>query len=218
MVVPAYQFHASVQVFHDRGAAVHPVAAVDIGQALDFLDHRPVDVAADRAVESQLACVADHRFFEVEDEIQRGLDAAFCVARQRPVAGALESAPHPRQVDVQPDQQVVGDVAEYRDPFVVARDLVELVAVHQQVAASVASGVDMFGYDHHVAERGADVFAHRLVVVARNEEHLFAVTGAAQQFLHEGVLLGRPVDPAAAHRPQIDDIAQQKQVFGRIAF
>lgn len=37
----------------------------------------------------------------------------------------------------------------------------------------------------------------------------------AQQFLDHGVLCLRPVD-AAAHRPEIDDVADQVGLFGRV--
>jgi hypothetical protein len=49
-------------------------------------------------------------------------------------------------------------------------------------------------------------------VVAGNQHHLLAVAGAAQDFLHHGVLRRGPVD-AAVHGPEIDDVADQEQVF-----
>ena len=44
---PFHHFQPAVQVLDDGGAGIHPVAAVDIGEAVDLLDGRPVDVPAD---------------------------------------------------------------------------------------------------------------------------------------------------------------------------
>ena len=70
----------------DGGARIDPVAAVDIGKAVDLADRRPMDVAADDAIEPALARVMDGRLLEVEDEIERRLDLALGETRQRPVA------------------------------------------------------------------------------------------------------------------------------------
>ena len=50
-------------------------------------------------------------------------------------------------------------------------------------------------------------------MVAGNQHHALAVAGAAQQLLDDGVLRRRPVD-AAAHGPEIDDVADQEDVIG----
>jgi hypothetical protein len=55
--------------------------------------------------------------------------------------------------------------------------------------------------NHNIAERCAHIFAHGLIVVARNEKNLVAVPRAPEQFLHYRILGGRPVDSAPAHRP-----------------
>jgi hypothetical protein len=78
----------------------------------------------------------------------------------------------------------------------VARHLVENVAVNEQEAAAVGRFVNQLLDHFDVAENDAAVVAQRLVVVAGNEHHALAVAGAAQQFLHHGVLRRRPVDAA----------------------
>ena len=97
----------------------------------------------------------------------------------------------------------------------IARHLVELVAVQQEVAPAVGGDVDVFEADLDVAEGNAVVLAHRLVVVAGNQHHALAVAGAAQDLLHHGVLRGGPVD-ATVHRPEVDDVADQEQVVAFI--
>jgi hypothetical protein len=48
-------------------------------------------------------------------------------------------------------------------------------------------------------------------VIAGNEDHFFTVPRTAQNLLHDRVLHFRPLD-AAPHRPEIDYVAQQKQI------
>jgi len=97
---------------------------------------------------------------------------------------------------------------------VVARHGVEFVAVHQEVALAVGGDVQPVALDADVAERGAVVLARRLVVVAGDEDHLHVVPGALQHLLHHRVLLLRPVDAAAPHRPEVDHVAHQEELLG----
>ena len=97
----------------------------------------------------------------------------------------------------------------------VARDLVEFVAMDDEVALAVGHGVHVFADQGDIAETDADMFAQGLVVVARDEHHVLAVSRAAQDLLHDGVLRRRPAH-VALHRPEIDDVADQQQVLGRI--
>jgi hypothetical protein len=70
--------------------------------------------------------------------------------------------------------------------------------------------MNVFVFNLDVAERGADVFAHGFVVIARNEKYLGAMPGTPQHLLHHGVLRSRPVNAATAHGPEIDNIAQHE--------
>jgi len=108
-------------------------------------------------------------------------------------------------------EQRVGAIAEAGEPLVVARHLVELIAVHQQVALAVGGGVQVVALDADIAEGRADVLAHGLVVVAGHEDHLHVVARALQHLLHHRVLVLRPVDAAAPHRPEVDHVAHQEQ-------
>jgi hypothetical protein len=202
-------------MFDDGRAAIHPVAAVEVADAVAIADRGPVDVAADHPVQPALAHGVQHRILEVEDEADRGLHLALGVAGQGPVAGGPQSAADPGEPAVDPYQQVVGNVAEHRHPAVVAGHLVEFVAMHQQVAAAVGGGVDVFVDHLDVAEGGAVVLPQGLVVVAGDEEDLAVVAGAAQHLLHHRVL-GRGPDDASAHGPEIDDVADQEEVVRRV--
>ena len=110
---------------------------------------------------------------------------------------------------------VVADAAdaEHRDPAMVAGHLIELVAVDQQKTASVGGFMHQFVDHLDVTEDGAAVVAQRLVMIARDEHDALALPRPAQQFLDHCVLRLRPAD-AAAHRPEIDDVADQEGLFG----
>ncbi len=60
LAVPQNQFHASIHMLDDGGAAIHPVAAIDVGQTIDFFDHGPVDVAANCTVHAKFARMANN--------------------------------------------------------------------------------------------------------------------------------------------------------------
>lgn len=66
-----------------------------------------------------------------------------------------------------------------------------------------------------IAEDDTAVVAQCFVVVAGNEHHPLAVARPAQQFLHHRVLGLRPAD-TAAHRPEVDDVANQVSLLSRV--
>lgn len=76
----ADQLETAVEVLDDAGAAVHPIAAIDVGQPIDLAQGGGVDVTADDAVEATLLEGADDAGLEVEDEGQRVLDPSLGVA------------------------------------------------------------------------------------------------------------------------------------------
>ena len=96
-----------------------------------------------------------------------------------------------------------------------ARHFVELVAVDEQEPPSVGRLVHVLGVQRDVAESSPDVFTQRLVVVAGNEDHSLAVARPPQDLLHDRILRCAPVD-AAAHRPEIDDVAHEVEILRRI--
>jgi len=82
-------------VLDDGGAGIDPVAAVEVGDAVDLALRRGVDVAADHAVGAAVAGVARERLLELEDEGERALHLALGEARQGPVARHAQIAAQP---------------------------------------------------------------------------------------------------------------------------
>lgn len=211
-----HEFHAPAGALDNRGAAVDPVTAVDVGDAIELAQCGSVDVAADHAVDAALARVMYDRVLEIENETHGALDLALRIAGERPVAGHAQEPAQGRQPQIEVHEDVVGPVPQECEPAVVARHLVEFVAVDEQVAPPVGAGMDVIALDPDVAEGGADVLARRLVVVAGNEHDVHVLAREAQDLLHERVLRGRPVHAALSHRPEVDNVAEQKQVLGLV--
>ena len=216
--VPQDELHAAIQMLDDGGTAIHPVTTIEVVHATDFLDHGPVNMAANGTVQALLTCMVHDGIFKVEDQTDGGLDFALGIAGQGPVTRAFECAAQPGAVNIESDQQVVCLVTQNGDPPVMARDLIELIAMQQQIPAAIRGGMDVLVIHKNVAEQSADVFAYRFVVIARNEHNFLAMSGPAQHLLHKRVLIRRPVDAAAIHGPQINDVAEQEDVLGRIFF
>lgn len=88
------EFDFAIEIFNQRRATFHPVAAV---QVLDLADHfnlGAVDVTADDAVGLMVARHRGESVLVFGDVFHGGLGLGFQICRQRPVAEA-ESAPHP---------------------------------------------------------------------------------------------------------------------------
>ena len=85
----------------------------------------------------------------------------------------------------------------------------------ESVALSVCGDVNVVFPHLDVSERGIEVVAQGFVVVAGNVEDLHAAPGAAQQFLHDGVVARGPIH-APLQRPEIDDVAEQKYLFALV--
>ena len=174
-----------------------------------------VDVPADHPVEPALVALVGDGFLEVADEVHRGLDLVLEVRRQRPVAVA--PAPPPVvQPTVEEQGELVGGIAEERQPAVVAGDHVELVAVYHQQLAAVGGTVHRLVDQADVAEDQARIAAQEFVMVAGDVDHLGAALAQGEQAAdHVGVRL-RPVD-AAAQLPAVDDVAHQVDAIGVVA-
>ena len=75
--IPMHQFQAPRCVFHERRATLHPVAVVVIQDALDFLDLRMMNMAADDPFVALPAACLRQDLFIVANELHRLFDAAF---------------------------------------------------------------------------------------------------------------------------------------------
>ena len=208
----ADQFETAVEVFDDGGATIDPVAAVGIGQPVPGLDRRAVDMAADHAIETARPDGVDHRVLEAEDEGNGTLDTALRIAGQRPVAWPPQESAQAREQRVGAHERIVADIAENRQPAVMACHLIELVAVQEQEATAVGGDVDVLLAHENLAEGDPVVLAQRFVVVARNQHDMLTVSRATQNLLHDRILCRRPVD-AATHHPEVYDVANQVQIL-----
>jgi len=107
-------------------------------------------------------------------------------------------------------RELVGHVAQHRQPARALDDAVEVVAVRDPQPSAVGQRVHGVGHHVHAAEVVRHVAACELVVVARHEDHPCALARLAQQLLHDVVVRLRPV-PGAPQLPAVDDVADEVQ-------
>src|ERR1700733_13882212 len=79
---PIDQLKLTIVMFHQGGAALHPVAVVEIQYTLHLAHFRVVDVAAHDAVEPTATRFVGERRFVAIDSLARFLDLAFEPGRQ----------------------------------------------------------------------------------------------------------------------------------------
>ena len=140
-------------------------------------------------------------------KLHRVLDLQLGPLRERPVG---KSQPPAQRVEhaVGRDREVVGLVAEQRQPARLGDDEIEMVAVDDQVAAAVGALVHGLVLHLDAAEMGAVVLAQELVVIAGQIDDAHALAGLAQELLHHVVVGLRPI-PARLELPAVDDVADQ---------
>jgi hypothetical protein len=200
----------AVEILDEGGAALHPVAAVQVLHAAHAPDFRAVDVAADHAVDALLAGELRHGVLEVRDVAHGGLGLELEVRGDRPVAEAA-APPHPVQVQVQVEDPVVHPRAHALEQPVEVHQAVELVPVQHEVAAPVGGGVDVALHQLHAAELHAGVVGQELVVVAVDVDDAGLLAVLAEDFLDQRV--GRLVPlPVPAQLPAVNDVADEVEV------
>ena len=196
----------------NQRAGFHEIAGVDISHAADVADDGVMDVTAHDPLDTAPLGLGGQFLLERADEIDRVLHFHLRPGRERPI-GKPELAPHRIEPPVGPDGEIVGVVAEEGEPFGVADDDVELVAVHDEITFAVRRRVDGVALDLDAAEGEADELAGEFVVIAGHPGHARAVTHLAQKFLDHVVVALRPV-PARAQLPAVDDVADQIDAVG----
>ena len=135
------EFDFAVEIFNQRRAAFHPVAAVQILHPVNHLHLGPVDVAANHAVGLMVARHGGQRRFVFGDEFHRGLGLEFQIRRQRPVA-KTQRAPHPVEIQVEVQNPVVKVRAEFFEQMIEMRQPVRLMAVDHQIFFPIGGGMD----------------------------------------------------------------------------
>ena len=106
---------------------------------------------------------------------------------------------------------MIANVARERQPLHVLDNGVEFVAVYDQNSFAGRRDVDGVSLDVDVSVRAAEISDH-LVVITRDVDDARALSGFAQDFLNDVVMGLRPVT-AAAHRPDVDQIADDVEVL-----
>ena len=89
---PFQDLETSIVMLRDRRATLHEIAGVDIELAVDGLDRRVMDMAADHAVDAAPRRFRRERLLEIADEIDGVLDLQLRPCREGPVADAEQAA------------------------------------------------------------------------------------------------------------------------------
>src|SRR5690606_2525090 len=82
-LLPADDLHAAVEMLDDGGAALHPVAGIDVGETVEVAGGGGMDMAADDAVDAMSSRLGGKRCLEAADEVDRVFHSGFCPRRQR---------------------------------------------------------------------------------------------------------------------------------------
>ena len=212
---PPNDFENPLLGLGDRRAAFDPIAGVDIDDFADLAHGGVVNMAADHPLGAVTARLLSERRFELADIVHRALDPVLEIGRERPV-GHAQPAANGVEMGVGPQRKRVAPIAEQREPFGVADDDVEFIAVHDEIAAPVGSLMDRLALDGDAPEPRPAIIAHRFIVIAGNVDQLRPLARLAQQFLQDVVVGLRPVD-AALDAPEVDNVADQVELRGVVA-
>ncbi len=149
-------------------------------------------------------------FLESSDEAYRVLDLFLRVGAERPVTEA-EPAAHEINRRIEREQESVANVAREREPLYVLHHGVELVPVNNEHPASVRQTMNGVLLQGDITI-GAIKFGEQIVVIPRNVNDACALARLAQDFLHDVVVLLRPVN-SAPQLPDVDQVAHHIERF-----
>src|SRR5262249_51491502 len=189
-----------------------PITAIDVTEAAIPTNRRMVDVSADDAVDTAPVRFRGERLLEFPDEVDRVLHLQLGPLRERPI-GQPERLPDRVAARVEPDRKLVGLIAEKSEPTRVPNHDIEKITVDHEVALAVGRNVDRV-FDHfNAAKMRAVIVTQKLVVIARDVDHVRALARLAQELLYDVVVSLRPV-PAAFELPAVDDVADEVDGVG----
>src|SRR3954452_22622659 len=154
-------------MFDPSGAAFRPVSAIDVGYSEVISDHGMMDMPANDAVDTAPPRLGGECVLVLSDELDRVLDFQLRPFGQGPI-GQPERTPDRVEIGVEPDRQIVGVVAQKREPAGVANDDVEKVAVDDQIALAARAHVDGILEHLDAAEMRAVIVAQELVMITWN--------------------------------------------------
>ena len=95
-----------LEILRECGAALHPVAAIEVFDSLHGADFGAMDVSANHPLDPGLARDVDHSLFEAGDVADGGFRLEFQVGRHGPIAESKPSA-DPVEVEVELEDPVV---------------------------------------------------------------------------------------------------------------
>lgn len=217
LLLPSYQFEAAVWVFDDGGAAFDEVAGIHIQEAFDVFDFSMMDVAAYHAVHTFVFQGFDDGFFVVRHELDDVFHFEFYEGRQGKMRLHAEKAADGAQATVDFNQPVVTYAAQFGHPAVMLGDGVVFVAMYHQEAFALRGGVNIGFFDHDVAEHVIGIIPDIFIVIAGHINDLGAMTGLAQDFLDDRIVIAWPVH-FFRQGPKVDDVADQVQFFAVVMF
>ena len=159
------QFDFAVKMFDQRGAALHPVATVQIIHAVNFFDLRAVDVAADHAVRLVASRHGSQRILVFGHELDGGLGFEFQERSKRPIT-ETHRAPQPIEIQVKVENPVVKMRAELFEQVVEMRQAIRLMSVDNEIFFPIGSRVHDFASNGDIPEFHSHELLDELVVVA----------------------------------------------------
>ena len=125
-------------------------------------------------------------------KVNGSLHLLLCVGGKRPVRQAEKSL-RTNHISIDEDRKVISPVAKVREPFDIAHDSVELVAMENQKPPSVGQLMDRFLGDLDPADMRANIFTQEFIVIPGHVNNSRTFPHAAQHFLHDVVVRLRPV-------------------------
>src|SRR5260221_10461974 len=129
-------------MFRDGSAAFHPVAAIDVGDAEIVMDGGVMNMAANHAVRAASLGLEHQCLLEFANVIDGVLDLSLRPLGQRPIAEA-EAPAQVVENTVNNDSNRIGVVAQMGEPARLRHHEVEMIAMDDQIAASIGAITDI---------------------------------------------------------------------------
>ena len=205
------EFDFAVEIFNQRGAAFHPVTAIEIFNAVDGFGFGAVDMAANDAVGFVAARHGGERVLVFGDVFDGGLGLKFQIRRQRPVAEP-ERAAKPIEIQIEIKNPVVKVRAELFEQMIEVRQAIRLVAVDDKIFFPIGGGVNRLTRNGDAAESHAHELLDEFVVIAGNVNHLRLLAAFAEDFLDEHVVVIAP-EPPELQLPAVNEITHEVEIF-----
>ena len=206
-------------MFHQSGAAFHPITVVHVDNAIYGLDLGMMDVATDHAVVAFFLAIGSEIPFKFKYEIYSLFHAMFEIAAQAPVT-QTQPAPYRVETAVEIQHKVIGLVAQETEPGRQARDAIKHVTVRDKITPAVCTYmfhlIRYLNQTKRYAKR--DHGTQKLIMIACYEYHPGATFGMTQYAPdHVGMALA-PAPFVLLYLPGIYHIPNQIQSVAGVMF